>query len=110
MRSDAKTVDQYLAELPEDRRRAISTLREVILKSLPTGYEEGMAYGMIGYHVPHSVYPAGYASQANPSSRLLPIWRASIRARRISGFSRRGKSRPVEKASTARRACPRPWG
>jgi hypothetical protein len=60
MRSDARTVDQYLAELPEDRREAISALRKVILKNLPRGYEEGMAYGMIGYHVPHSIYPAGY--------------------------------------------------
>ena len=60
MRSEAKTVDQYIAELPDDRREAISALREVILKNLPKGYEEGMAYGMIGYHVPHGLYPAGY--------------------------------------------------
>jgi hypothetical protein len=60
MQSKAKTVDQYLAELPEDRREAISAIRAVILKHLPKGYAESMAYGMIGYHVPHSVYPAGY--------------------------------------------------
>jgi len=60
MRSEAKTVDQYLAELPEDRREAITALRKVILKNLPKGFEEGMSYGMIGYHVPHSIYPAGY--------------------------------------------------
>ena len=60
MQSKAKTVEQYLAELPADRREAISAIREVILKYLPRGYAEGMAYGMIGYHVPHSVYPAGY--------------------------------------------------
>ena len=60
MQSKATTVDQYLAELPDDRREAISALRKVILKNLPEGYEEGMAYGMIGYHVPHSVYPPGY--------------------------------------------------
>jgi len=60
MRSEAKTVERYLADLPADRRAAISALREVILKNLPRGYEEGMAYGMIGYHVPHSVYPPGY--------------------------------------------------
>ena len=60
MRSEAKTVDQYLAELPDDRREAISAVREVIVKNLPKGYEEGMSYGMIGYHVPHSIYPAGY--------------------------------------------------
>jgi len=60
VRSEAKTVDQYLAELPEDRREAISALRKVILENLPEGFEEGMSYGMIGYHVPHSIYPAGY--------------------------------------------------
>lgn len=60
MQSKAKTVDAYLAELPEDRREAIEAVRAVIRKNLPKGYEEGMGYGMISYHVPHSVYPPGY--------------------------------------------------
>lgn len=60
MQSKAATVEEYLAELPEDRREAISAIRDVILKNLPEGYKEGMQYGMIGYCVPHSVYPAGY--------------------------------------------------
>ena len=60
MQSNAQTVDEYLAGLPEDRRIAISTVRDVILKNLPKGYEEGMQYGMIGYYVPHSIFPAGY--------------------------------------------------
>jgi len=60
MTSDAKTVDEYIAGLPEDRRDAIQTIRDVILKNLPEGYEEGMLYGMIGYYVPHSIYPQGY--------------------------------------------------
>ena len=60
MRSEATTVEQYLAELPPDRREAITAIRAVILKNLPRGYEEGMGYGMIGYFVPHAVYPAGY--------------------------------------------------
>ncbi|MCB9850978.1 MAG: DUF1801 domain-containing protein [Phycisphaerales bacterium] len=60
MQSKASTVDQYLAELPPDRREAISTVRDVIRKNLPKGYEEGMTYGMIGYYVPHSIYPDGY--------------------------------------------------
>jgi hypothetical protein len=60
MQSKAKTVKAYLAELPSDRREAISAVRAVILKNLPKGYEEGMQYGMIGYFVPHSVYPPGY--------------------------------------------------
>ena len=60
MASEAKTVDQYLAELPDDRREALQAVRAVIVGSLPKGYEEGMQYGMIGYYVPHSVYPPGY--------------------------------------------------
>ncbi len=60
MTSKATTVDEYLAELPEDRRAAISAVREVILKNLPKGYEEGMQYGGIGYFVPHTIWPAGY--------------------------------------------------
>ena len=63
MQSKATTVDAYLAELPEERREAISSIRGVILKNLPNGYEEGMQWGMIGYYVPHSLYPAGYHCQ-----------------------------------------------
>jgi hypothetical protein len=60
MQSAAPTVDAYLASLPEDRRRALQAVREVILANLDRGFEEGMAYGMIGYGVPHRLYPAGY--------------------------------------------------
>lgn len=60
MTSKAKTVEEYLKNLPEDRRAAISAVRKVILANLPKGYEECMSYGMIGYVVPHSIYPAGY--------------------------------------------------
>lgn len=60
MQSKAATVAEYLAEMPEDRRRAIEAVRKVILDNLDAGYEEGMQYGMIGYYVPHRVYPAGY--------------------------------------------------
>ncbi len=60
MTSAAKTVDEYLASLPDDRREAISAVRKTILAHLPKGYEEGMQYGMIGYFVPHSLYPKGY--------------------------------------------------
>jgi len=58
--SKAKTVKEYLVDLPPDRRAAIEAVRRTILKSLDAQYEEGMLYGMIGYFVPHSVYPAGY--------------------------------------------------
>ena len=68
MQSKAVTVDAYLRSLPVDRRRAISAVREVILKNLDSGYEEGIQYGMIGYYVPLSAYPKGY--HANPKQPL----------------------------------------
>jgi hypothetical protein len=60
MISTAKTVQEYLDGLPPDRRKEIDIVRKVIKKNLPKGYEEGVQYGMIGYYVPHSLYPAGY--------------------------------------------------
>jgi hypothetical protein len=60
MQSKATTVEAYLAELPPDRRAAIGAVRRVILKNLDKDFQEGMAYGMIGYCVPHRLYPAGY--------------------------------------------------
>jgi len=62
MQSTAKTPDQYIAELPDERKDAISELRKVILKNIPVGFKEEMSYGMIGYIVPHSIYPKGYHS------------------------------------------------
>ena len=52
-----------MAALPEDRRDAMAAIREVILKNLPKGYEEGMQWGMPSYFVPLSAYPAGYNCQ-----------------------------------------------
>jgi hypothetical protein len=60
VQSKAKTVKDYLAELPADRREAIQAVRQVILNNLDKGYEEGMQYGAISYFVPHRLYPAGY--------------------------------------------------
>lgn len=60
MQSSAKTVDDYLKELPEERIVPMVKLREVIRKNIPKGFTEGMGYGMMGYSVPHSIYPAGY--------------------------------------------------
>ncbi len=60
MQSKATTVEQYISELPEERKKAISELRKVIIKNLPKGFQEEMNYGNIGYVVPHSKYPAGY--------------------------------------------------
>jgi hypothetical protein len=68
MQSKAETVEQYLAELPEERQAAMRNLREVILKNLPKGFEEAMGYGMMGYQVPHTIYPAGY--HCNPKQAL----------------------------------------
>ena len=63
MRSEATTVDQYLAELPADRRKAIEAVRWVILENLPDGYVESMNWGMITYEVPLEVYPDTYNKQ-----------------------------------------------
>ena len=60
MQSKATTVESYLKEIPADRKEAVSKLRQVILKNLPKGFSEEMNYGMIGYVVPHTIYPAGY--------------------------------------------------
>ena len=60
MQSKAATPELYLKEIPADRQEAMTKLRKVILKNLPRGFKEGMSYGMIGYFVPHSLYPAGY--------------------------------------------------
>ena len=63
MRSEANTVEGYLKGLPEERRKAISAVRKVILKNLPKGFEEVMNYGMISYQVPLSVCPDTYNGQ-----------------------------------------------
>ncbi len=63
MRSDAGTVEQYLAELPDDRRDAIETVRDTILVNLPEGYVEEMNFGMITYSVPLATYPDTYNGQ-----------------------------------------------
>lgn len=60
MQSKAATVEQYMAELPEDRRAALEVVRDVFRRNIDKVYTEGVGYGMIGYSVPHSVYPAGY--------------------------------------------------
>ena len=68
MQSKATSVDQYLAEVPADRQKAMMELRKVIKKNLPKGFREGMGYGMMGYVVPHTKYPAGY--HCNPKDPL----------------------------------------
>ena len=68
MQSSAQTIEQYLAEIPSDRNEEFSALRKTILENLPTGFEEIMSYGVIGYVVPHKLFPAGY--HCNPK---LPL-------------------------------------
>ena len=60
MQSEASTPDQYINSLPEERKTAVQRLRKVILNNLPEGFEECINYGMLGYVVPHSIYPDGY--------------------------------------------------
>lgn len=60
MKSDAESVEDYLAELPLDQREAIEAVRNAILKNLPAGYEEVMNWGMITYQVPLATYPDTY--------------------------------------------------
>lgn len=60
MPSKATTVAQYLDELPPDRRAAVEAVRNTVLASVDDKIEEGMQYGMIGFYVPHRVFPAGY--------------------------------------------------
>jgi hypothetical protein len=60
MQSKVTTVAAYLAELPEDRKAAITTLVNLIRKNVDKDVDEGILYGMIGFVIPHRVYPAGY--------------------------------------------------
>ncbi|EPR74032.1 DUF1801 domain-containing protein [Winogradskyella psychrotolerans RS-3] len=56
----ATSPEDYISQVPEERQSAIKTLRQVIKDNLPKGFEEGIQYNMIGYYVPHSIYPDGY--------------------------------------------------
>ena len=60
MKYEANSPAAYIAQLPEDRQVAIKELRKVIKKNLPKGFKEVMSYGMLGYVVPHALYPDGY--------------------------------------------------
>ncbi len=60
MKSQATTIEEYMEQLPAERQKPMQDLRTTILENLPKGFEETISYGMIGYVVPHSVYPKGY--------------------------------------------------
>jgi uncharacterized protein YdhG (YjbR/CyaY superfamily) len=68
MQSSAKTIEEYLLSLPEERKLSFLKLRETILNNIPKGFTEELSYGMVGYLVPHSIYPEGY--HCNPK---LPL-------------------------------------
>ncbi len=68
MKIEAQSPEEYISKLQEERQIAITKIRETILKNIPDGFEEGMGYGMISYHVPHTLYPNGY--HCNPK---LPL-------------------------------------
>ena len=56
----ADNPEQYVDQLPDDRKEAIGKLRKSILANLPEGFIETISYGMIGYIVPHTLYPNSY--------------------------------------------------
>ena len=60
MTSNATTISEYLSELPEERKKPMIDILEVLRKNLPPGFKEGMLYGMIGFYIPKSLYPDGY--------------------------------------------------
>lgn len=68
MQSKAQTPLEYLAELPEERQVPMDKLYKVIKKNIPKGFTDGMGYGMLGWVVPHKLYPAGY--HCNPKEPL----------------------------------------
>jgi len=103
MQSDATTVKDYLASLPDDRRKALSAVRAVIRKNLPKGVVETMNWGMISYEIPLTTYPDTYngkplmyaalASQKNYMSLYLTAiyGSAALRERFEAGYAASGK-------------------
>ena len=68
MQLAANSVEEYLANVPNDRQPYFSQLHDTVVQNLPKGFEVGMGYGMIAYYVPHSIYPDGY--HCKPSDPL----------------------------------------
>ena len=68
MQYKATSPEDYISQVPEERKDTLKKLRKTIKDNLPKGFEEGIQYGMIGYYVPHSVYPDGY--HCTPSEPL----------------------------------------
>jgi hypothetical protein len=68
MNTSEITIESILAKVPEDRKEAFTNLHQTIVSNLPKGFEPGISYGMLGYVVPHHLYPAGY--HCKPSEPL----------------------------------------
>ncbi|MEZ4797988.1 MAG: DUF1801 domain-containing protein [Flavobacteriaceae bacterium] len=68
MQYKATSPEDYISQVPEERQETLKKLRKVIKANLPKGFEEGIQYGMVGYFVPHSIYPDGY--HCTPSEPL----------------------------------------
>jgi hypothetical protein len=68
MKTPGTTVEEILANIPEDRKEAFTKLHQTIVANLPKGFEPGISYGGLGYVIPHSLYPAGY--HCKPSEPL----------------------------------------
>jgi len=60
MQYKATSAEDYISQVPQERQNTLKRLRKTIVDNLPKGFEEGIQYGMIGYYVPHSIYPDGY--------------------------------------------------
>jgi len=60
MKIEANSPEEYIAQLPEERKAPMERLRKLLTEKLPEGFSESMSYGMIAFGVPHSIYPAGY--------------------------------------------------
>jgi Domain of unknown function (DU1801) len=108
-KSEAATVEEYLGELPEDRREVVSRVREVILRNLPRGYRESMNWGMITYEVPLEKYPDTYngqplgyaalAAQKNYIALYLCAYQDSTREAELKeGFREAGKKLDMGKS------------
>ena len=91
MQSKAATPEEYVESLPDERREAINKLRKVIRKNLPKGFAEEMSYGMIGYVVPHKLYPKGY--HCDPK---LPLPFLNIAGHTFRGRANQGQLKIVD--------------
>ena len=121
-KSMATTVDQYLAELPAERREVVAAVREAILRHLPAGYQETISWGMISYEIPLAQYPTTYNGQplgyvalaAQKNYYALYLLRVNgdpeLEARLKEAFSRAGKKLDMGKACLRfRKLADVPW-